>query len=262
MGNGTAVFAAWDFQPSIVIGCVGLLLSELAVLRWRPSRVNVSFVAGVLILAVTLMSPLDPLGDLLFSAHMLQHLLLVLIVPPLLIIGLPVEPVRRFLRFPVAARLERFLGHPLVSWLIGVGVLATWHVPSLYNAALASESVHIVEHLTFLISATIFWWPIFSPLPECRVDLTVALLYFLTAAFANGLIGAVLMVMPPAAYPAYLHPEDPLHLLASVRAIWRVSPAEDKRIGALAMIIGGGVAFMYGAVYMLWLHRNDAPSTT
>jgi cytochrome c oxidase assembly factor CtaG len=261
MSNWAPILHIWDLEPSIIIGCAGLLLADLAALRWRLSRMRAAFTVGVLILAATLMSPLDALGDYLFSAHMFQHLLLILIVPPLLIIGLPVEPMRRFLRFAWAARLERFLSWPLVAWLIGIGTLAAWHLPGLYNAALASESVHVVEHLAFLVSATIFWWPVFAPLPECRMDLTAALVYLLTATFANGLIGALLMAVPPALYPAYLHPEDPLHILDSLMAVWPLTAAEDKRVGAVSMIIGGGIAFMYGAVYMLWLHRDDVPST-
>lgn len=260
MGNWATIVHIWDFEPSIIIGCVGLLLADLTASRGRPARISFVFAAGVLVLAVTLMSPLDALGDYLFSAHMFQHLLLVLIVPPMLIIGLPADPVRRFLRLPWVAHLERFLSWPLVAWLIGIGTLAAWHLPGPYNAALASESVHVVEHLAFLVSATIFWWPVFAPLPECRMDLTAALVYLLTAAFANGLIGAVLMAVPPTLYPAYLHPEDPLHISESLIVVWPLSAAEDKRVGALFMIIGGAIAFMYAAVYMLWLHR-DAPST-
>ncbi len=262
MGSWATVLESWDFEPSIIIGCAGLLLAELAALRWQLTRVSVAFVAGVLVLAVALMSPLDALGDYLFSAHMVQHLLLILIVAPLLIIGLPVDPMRRFLRFPWAARLERFLSWPLVAWIVGIGTLAVWHLPSLYNAALANENVHIVQHLSFLVSATIFWWPIFAQLPECRADLAVALVYLLMAAFANVLIGAVLMVVPPAFYPVYLHSGDPLHILDSLNVVWPLSPAEDKRVGAMAMIISGGIAFMWGTVYMLWLHRNDAPPTS
>jgi cytochrome c oxidase assembly factor CtaG len=262
VNSWAGILRSWDLEPSIVIGCVGLLLGEVAALRWRMSRISAPFVAGVMILAATLMSPLDALGDYLFSAHMVQHLLLTLVVAPLLIIGLPVDPMRRFLRLPWAARVERFLRRPPVAWLIGIGTLVAWHLPVLYNAALASEGVHIVQHLTFLVSATIFWWPIFAPLAECRVDLAAALFYLLAAAFANGLIGAMLMVVPPTFYPAYLHPADPLHILGFLNGVWPVSAVEDKRIGAMIMIVVGGIAFMYGAVYMLWLHRDDDPMTS
>lgn len=262
MSGWASLLRAWDFEPSIVIGCVGLLLADLAALRWRPSRVRASFVIGVLVLAFALMSPLDALSDdYLFSAHMLQHLLLIVIASPFLLAGLPVDPLRRLLRVPWIARVERILGWPPVAWLLGIGTLVAWHVPALYNAALASEDLHIVEHLCFLVSATIFWWPLLAPLPESRTRLGPALAYLVSGGFANALVGLILFAIPVGLYPAYIHPEDPLHVLEMIRGAWGLSAAEDQQFGGVLMVLGGSMAFGYAAFYMLWLHRDDGPST-
>ncbi len=261
MGGWSSVISAWDIEPSIVLGCAGLLLADAAVSGWRVSRVSGWFVLAVLVLAVALMSPLDALSDgYLFSAHMLQHLLLIVVVSPLLLIGLPEAPLRRFLHLRWPARLERILGWAPLAWSLGIVTFACWHVPVLYNAALADENVHILEHLSFLVSAAIFWWPILAPIPECRTSLVPALLYLLAGTFANGLIGLVLLVLPVGFYPAYLHPDDPLHILPLIRGTWGFTPAEDQQFGAVLMIIGGATAFMWATAYMLFLHRNDEPA--
>lgn len=258
MGGGSAILSAWDFAPSIIIGCAGLLLLDLALVRWRISRMSGWYVAGVAALAFALMSPLDELGDeYLFSAHMVQHLFLVLIVPPLLLGGFPETVMRQLLRVPWIASVERTIGAPLVAWLAGIVTLACWHLPVLYNATMTNKGIHIFEHLSFLVTATIFWWPIFAPVQEYRVGLATAFTYLVTGTFANGVIGAVLLALPAGLYPAYLHPADPMHILHFIRDTWGLSPAGDQHLGAVIMIIGGSVAFMYAAFSSIWLHRDE-----
>ncbi len=261
MNGWSSLMSAWDIEPSVILGCVGLLVADAAVQGWRVSRLNGWFVASVLILALALISPLDVLSDgYLFSAHMLQHLLLIVVVPPLMLIGLPEEPLRRLLRVSWVARAERMLRLAPIAWLVGIVTLAAWHVPILYNAALADENIHVLEHLCFLVSATIFWWPIIGPLRECRMGLAAALVYLVVAAFANGAVGVTLLVLPVGLYPAYLNPDDPLHILRLIRTAG-FTAAEDQKFGAILMIIGGSAAFMWSMVYMLWLHRDEGQAT-
>jgi cytochrome c oxidase assembly factor CtaG len=261
--DSAAILSAWDFEPSIIVGCAALLLADLAAVHGRVSRISGWFVAGVLILGVTLMSPLDMLADdYLFSAHMIQHLLLILVVPPFLLLGLPEGPMRRLLRVPWPARLEPILGWPPLAWLVGIVTLACWHLPVLYNAALANENIHILQHLSFLVSATIFWWPVFAPVQECRAKVAPVLTYILTGVFANGVIGTILLAIPVGLYPTYVSPEDPLHILPLIRNTWGLTATEDQRVGAVIMIIGGSVAFMYAAFCTLWLHRDETLLTS
>ncbi len=165
------LLTAWSWDPSVVLGCAALLGGYLAALRLRPPRRAWAFAAGVVILLLALVSPLDPLGDTyLFSAHMFQHLLLELVVPPLLLLGIPADLAQAVVARPSLRRIEDLLGRPVVAWLIGVGMLYLWHVPALYNAALGNENIHAVQHLCFLITATIFWWPALTPLAARRLS--------------------------------------------------------------------------------------------
>ena len=122
----------------MLAGCATLAAAYAWVARPRWTRATLSFAAGVLVLLVTLLSPLELLGSTyLLSAHMVQHLLLTQVAAPLLLIGLPAGLAARAMRQPLFSRLEQFVCRPVVAWLVGVGTLWLWHAPALYNAALA-----------------------------------------------------------------------------------------------------------------------------
>lgn len=240
--------STWHWHPSVLLGCLALLLAYLAARRraggWQGWRVA-AFAAGTATLLLALVSPLDGLGDsYLFSAHMLQHLLLLQIVPPLLLLGLPPAPIERLLRRPALAAAERALGQPLAAWLLGSGAVWAWHLPSLYNAALASEPVHIAEHLCFLATATIFWWPVLAPGGWARLGTLPALLYLFAAAASSSALGILLAATPPGMYPAYLRPADRLGILPLLRDGWGLTPSADQQLGGLLMWIAGGLLYL------------------
>jgi cytochrome c oxidase assembly factor CtaG len=239
-----AILKAWDPDLSVLIGC-GLLLAAY----WLTHRDDLAcatwFVAGVGAMLLALISPLDVIGDeYLFSAHMVQHLLLVLMVPPLLLNGITRRFTHRLLEHNSLRMIENFLGKAVVAWTVGIGSLAIWHVPALFDAALENEYIHIAEHLCFLVSATIFWWPIFGPLPEYRLSPLGTQLYLLAGAIANSLIGIWLTFASVAIYKPYLDPVDSLRLMQLFRSEWGVTPVVDQEVAGLLMWIGGGFVFV------------------
>ncbi len=245
------LLCAWDFDPSIVIGCVALLIAYAIAHRGDFSRAG-WFAAGVAAMFLALVSPLDALSDTyLFSAHMLQHLILVLVAPPLLILGMSPRFARAVLRGPVLGRIERMLGNGEAAWVIGMATLWVWHAPVLYNATLADEGVHIFEHLCFLVSATIFWWPILAPIEESRLSPMPAVLYLATAAVANSVLAILLTFARPGLYPAYVSPADPLAILPMIRDSWGLTPALDQQLGGLLMWIPGGMVFLGAIVWVI-----------
>ena len=251
MTTGGFIFSAWDFDPSIVIGCAALLAAYLVANRGDYSRLS-WFIAGIVVMFLALVSPLDALADnYLFSAHMVQHMLLILVVPPLLILGLPASAVKRALQVTGVAGMERILAQPIIAWTIGVATEWVWHWPPLYNAALASEGVHVVEHLTFLVSATIFWWPIFAPLARCRLAPVAALLYLAAGAVACSLLGILLTFASPGLYPAYLNPNDVFGILGTIRDGWGITPAIDQQLGGLLMWVPGGAVFLIALLVVM-----------
>ncbi|HXR96957.1 MAG TPA: cytochrome c oxidase assembly protein [Terriglobales bacterium] len=219
----------WDVEPGVVIGCLILiaLYGHLTAWRWRWR--GVSFVAGTAIMLLALISPLDILADqYLFSAHMLQHLLLLELAAPLLVLGIPAEPALRWLAVPWLARWERRLRQPMVAWPIGFGTLLVWHVPRLYDWAVASDAVHAAEHVSFVVSAVIFWWPVLAPLATSRLPAHEAVLYLFARLSANLVLGTVIAAAPLGVYAAYAH--APLAQLG-----WGITPLLDQRLGGFLM---------------------------
>lgn len=253
------LLAAWDWQPSVVAGCLGLAAVSWWATRawsWRAAL----FLAGDLILLLALVSPLDALSDTyLFSAHMIQHLLLLEVVPLLLLLGTPPGVFYRLLKWRPAALAERALGRPAVAWCIGAATIWLWHLPPLYNATLANEGIHIVEHLCFLLSATIFWWPIVGP-DSYRPAPWWGLAYLLLGAVANSVLAILLTFAPAGLYPAYLHPDDTLGILPLLRGSLGISPQVDQELGGVIMWIPGGWIYLLAIVgtFARWYSASDA----
>jgi putative membrane protein len=236
---------AWDLEPSVLLGCAGLLGAYALALRGRFTMSTPLFALGVLVLLLALVSPIDTIGDAyLFSAHMLQHLLLVLVVPPLLLLGTPASFFREILSRPLLGRIERALRQPALAWALGTGAVWVWHLPALYNAALANEGVHIIQHVSFLVTATIFWWPVVAPLEEHRMASLGGVGYLFAAALASSALGIILTFAPPGLYPTYLRPIDNLGALPLLRDGWGFTPQVDQQVGGLLMWVPGSLVFL------------------
>jgi putative membrane protein len=250
----------WDWEPSVLLGCTALIAAYVAATRRHPSRRMWPFFAGVAVLLFAQCSPLDALGDTyLFSAHMIQHLLLLLIVPPLLVLGIPAWLAERWLASPRIGGMGRALRQPAVAWLLGIGAMYVWHIPMLYNAALAHVGAHIVEHLCFLVTGVIFWWPVCAPLASARYAPLAALLYLFTAAIAGSALGILLTFASPGLYPAYLNPVDARGFLPLIRGGWGLSPAVDQQLGGLIMWVPGGLVYLCAMIATLarWYGEAD-----
>jgi cytochrome c oxidase assembly factor CtaG len=249
----------WDWYPSVVIGCAGLLVVYLATLRSRWTSRAWYFIAGVVVLLLALVSPLDGLGDTyLFSAHMAQHMLLLLAVPPLLLLGTPRWLEEWIVRQPPLGRIEHILSRPLLAWSIGTGMVWAWHAPGLYNAALANENIHTLEHLCFLVTGTIFWWPCLRPVVEARLAPLTTVVYLFAGGAANCILGLVLTYAPPGLYPAYVHPVDSLGALPLIRDQWGLSPELDQQLGGILMWVLGMLVYL-GAIVGALARWYSAP---
>jgi len=248
----------WDWEPTVLIGCADLLIAYWLCARPLTGRAWL-FGGGVLVLALALLSPLDTLGDTyLFCAHMVQHLLLILVVPPMLLLGVPPQTWTRLLRWAPASRLERRLARPPQSWVLGIGTLWLWHAPVLYDLAVANEGIHVVQHLSFLVTATIFWWPVLTPLARRRLALPPTFAYLIAAAFASGILGVIITFAAPGLYPAYRHPIDSLGILPLIRGQWGVSYALDQQLGGLVMWATGGPIYLLACLWALahWFQES------
>jgi cytochrome c oxidase assembly factor CtaG len=256
------VRATWAWEPSVARGCLVLAAGYLAIVGAKPARRAAAFFAGVVVLFLALNSPLDTLADTyLFSAHMVQHLLLILVVPPLLLLGMPASLGERTRRSPWARSLERPLGNPVVTWSVGIGTMMVWHAPAFYNAALRFQGVHVAQHLSFLIASTIFWWPVLAPADHDRLAPLPAVLYLVAAALASSVVGIIVTFAQVGLYPAYLHPVDRLGLEPLIRDGWGLSPETDQQLGGLMMWIPGGLVYLCAILGVIarWYKTSHEP---
>lgn len=246
----------WNVHPSVAVGLV--LLGGLYALLGgfqAPRRQIASFLGALVVLFLALNGPLHNLSDTyLFSAHMAQHLLLTLVFPPLLLYGTPAWVVRRLLRPRWVMAIARVVTRPLAAALIFSGPIVIWHVPALYEAALRHHNLHIVQHLVFLATAVIMWWPVLSPVPELpRAQHLVQMLYLFLLGIPMSVTGALITLADSVLYPFY----------ATAPRVGGLSPLDDQQIGGLLMwVLGGLMLWIVMTVvwfrYAVWDQRADA----
>ncbi|MGH7521593.1 MAG: cytochrome c oxidase assembly protein [Gemmatimonadales bacterium] len=250
------VWNRWDLHPSVVAGVV--LLGGLYV-YWgglrAPRRHVVSFLGALAVLFVALNGPLHNLSDnYLFSAHMAQHLLLTLVFPPLLLYGCPADVVRPLLRPRWVMALGRVVTRPLIAASLFTAPIVLWHVPALYEAALRNHNIHIVQHLVFLTTAVLMWWPVLSPVPELpRIQHLMQMLYLFLLGIPMSVTGALITLSSSVLYPFY----------GAAPRVGALSPLDDQQIGGLLMwVLGGLMLWIVMTViwfrYSVWDQRSDA----
>ena len=235
----------WDLHPSVVIGLVllGGLYVFLGGLK-APRRHVASFAAALLVLFVSLNGPLHNLSDrYLFSAHMAQHLLLTLLFPPLLLYGSPAWIVRPILGVRGVMPVARVLTRPVIAAAVFTAPIVLWHVPLFYEAALRNHNLHILQHLVFLTTAVIMWWPVLSPVPELpRIPYPGQMLYLFLLGLPMSITGALITLSETVLYPFYA--EAP-------RLALGLDVLADQQIGGLLMWVVGALA-LWGAMTAVW----------
>jgi len=229
--------ADWSFEPGVVIALVSMSAAYgIGLRRFRPrtlwdeqvvaAREVIAFGSGVFLLVVALISPLDTLSGYMFSAHMMQHMLLLYIVPPLLLVGLPAWLLRPALQVRGVKKSLELLTGPIPAIILFNGVLIVWHMPGAWDAALLNPSVHALEHICMLGAGLVAWWPIFSPLPEVpRMSYPAQMLYLFIQSLVPAIVGAFMTFSSIVIYPVYV--ETP--------KIWGLTPLVDQQIAGLLM---------------------------
>jgi putative membrane protein len=178
----------------------------------------------------------------LFSAHMVQHLLLTILMPPLLLVGVPGWMLRPALASRPVAILARALTRPKVCFAAFQVAIAAWHLPVLYNQAMASHEIHIVQHLCFMVTSVLLWWPILSQLPELpRLSYPMQMLYLFLATLPMAVVAVYITYSQKILYPAY----------SAAPRILGLSPMQDQLLGGLIMWIPGGLIF-FGVITVIF----------
>lgn len=251
----------WTFYPSVLIG-FGLWTTAYVVVTgygrvrsgWgKPPTLlqRVAFHVGTLVGLIALISPLDELGDeYLFSAHMVQHLLLMFVTAPLWLVGTPGWLIDLMIPAPLK-KLARWITSPLPAFAVFTGVMLVWHIPSLYNLAQHNEAIHIFEHLTFIGSALIGWWLVAASESDSITLPTppVRMLYLFLLAIPMTALSAILTFASAPLYSFYI--EAP--------RLFGLSVLEDQRLGGLLMWIPAHMVLFlaFGITFQKWLVSEE-----
>jgi cytochrome c oxidase assembly factor CtaG/cytochrome c2 len=253
---------AWSFEPWILIALglsillygLGLyrLYREVGAERVLDRRRGAAFAVGMLMVFIALCSPIDTVGSELFSVHMLQHILLMMVAPPLLVWSRPAiafvwafsPPWRRRIgRAWTGAGLDHvagFLMHPAVVFVLFCGSFVFWHLPRSYAWGLHSEFIHSLEHLSFFLPALAFWTIIIEPSGRRRLDYAATLLYLVVTVVLSDMPGALMVVAPRPLYPEH----------AAGAAAWGLTPMQDQQLAGLIMWIPAGAIYIVAAIWL------------
>ncbi len=264
--TGSFAWGAFSVHPSTVIGTVLFTAAYLwavgpARVRWGLSPVAAepwriwSFLTGSALLLATLNGPLHDLADdYLFSAHMVQHLVLTLIIPPLWLVGIPDWLVRAALRVRGVRPVARALTHPLIAFGAYNIVIVLWHMPVFYESALEHHNLHILEHLMFIATAVMLWWPAVDPAPELsRMGPPMRLFYLFAVGIPMSVVAALITMSDDVLYPWYaVQPRIP--------GILNMTPLDDQRLGGLMMWVPGGFSWWVAIsiIFFRWARREEA----
>lgn len=246
----------WALHPSVLIG-TGILgalyVWGIGPLRRRhgwgppvPAWRVACFMAGLVVLLGSLNGPIHDLSDYyLFSVHMVQHLLLTLVLPPLLLAGTPGWLLSPLLRYPGVRRAARIVTHPVAAGALFTITLAAWHTVPLYDLMMRDHDVHVFTHLLFMIAAVIMWWPVMSPVPELPpLGLGLRMLYLFVVGIPMQLVASIITFADSVLYEWY----------AAAPRTWGLSPLDDQKLGGLLMWVPGNL-YLFGAiavVFFIW----------
>jgi putative membrane protein len=247
----------WSVHPSTVIGL--LVLAAIYIIRAAQAGPDeslsgarkLSFFASLFVIFASLNGPIHDLSDnYLFSGHMVQHLLLTMLMPPLMLYGVAGWMLRPLLRNRVIRAIATRVTRPMACFIIFNVVIAAWHIPALYNAAMENHDVHILEHLMFMAAAVLMWWPLTSQLPELpRLPYPGQMLYCFLMTLPMSVVAIYIVMADSILYPFY----------SSAPRIMKLSPMEDQLLGGLIMWVPGGILFMIimTVVFFKWASRGE-----
>lgn len=251
----------WNWDPyTLVGGCllIGLYLFAVGSYRTRNHLAapysfsqTIWFILGIIIILLGQISPLDSLSDnYLLSAHMLQHMLFTVVAPPLLLLGTPGWLLAPILKKPFWKRIGLIFTNPFFAFLVFNINFLIWHFPAAYELTLNNELIHFIEHMTFISTALLFWWPILSPVSDLpRLSYPFQVLYIFAAAIPSTVLGALIVFSPTILYSTY----------ENAPSIYGFDPATDQQVAGVIMAAAENMIYLLflTIIFFRWLGHEE-----
>ncbi len=251
----------WTLDPTLVLGLIALGVGYWLLIgplrrryHWADEvdpRQPALFIIGMVLVIVALISPLDAISDeYLFSAHMIQHMLLAVVIPPLWVLSLPRWGIEALLRVRGVWPVARFFTNPIIAFALFNADLWIWHAPALYDATLVNLQLHIAEHFSYLVLGVLFWLPVLSPAPALRqLSQGASLLYLFVACQPMVALGALLTFSSAPLYQPYV----------IAPRLWGSTPLGDQQLGGLIMWLPSTIPYLVAlsAIFFSWVSEQD-----
>ncbi len=255
------LWRAWSFEPGVIlplavttvlyVSGISRILRRSTYARPVVTREMFFFVTGFVVLTLALVSPVHRAGSSLFSAHMIQHELLMAVAAPLLVLGKPMAafmwglPER--MRRPVS-RVFSLSIPPLAAFLLHAAAIWVWHAPRLYDASVNNEFAHIAQHSSFLGSALLFWWSLFHSRSRKGSE-GAAIIYLFLTGIHTTLLGALIALSSAPFYSVYTD---------ATTTSWGLTAIEDQQLGGIIMWVPAGMVYLGAALYLMlrWINQS------
>lgn len=263
-----SIYSFWHFDPIIMAFLAMLSAVYLFITDFHPGKQSYYFFGGILLIIFCVASPFHYLAEnYLFSAHMLLHVILVLIVAPLMVLGIPAEnKLKKDLLF-LSEKLSRM---PFLGWFTGVGIMWFWHIPYIFNQMFSMQNrsdigAHLMSglmyvHLLSLVLAGVFFcWPVINPYKNTRMYTPVSVLYLSTACMFCTILGLMITFGPVGLYTHYSNIMDGNGFLPLIRNEWKISPQSDQQIAGLIMWVPCCILYLSASMILLlkWFWSDE-----
>jgi putative membrane protein len=254
-------YLQWSLPPLVLAGLalpvalysIGMYGTSKQRPSLLPDRMHIAaFFAGIVFVFIALCSPVETLGDTIFSMHMVQHVILMMVAPPLLVWSYPWpmfcaafspdwrQQIAQAWTFTRLDRLAAFIMHPVVVWILFCGSFVFWHLPFPYDLGLNYELAHLLEHASFFFTALAFWTLIIEPSGQRRLGYAATLLYLVVTVIISDMPGALMVLSPRPLYPIH----------AAGAESWGLSLMQDQQLAGLIMWIPAGAIYIAAAIWL------------
>jgi len=252
----------WNWWSPVWLVVVVIAIAYGRIFGWKSAARTAWLTTGLAVLVFAFVSPLGVLADgFLFSAHMIQHLLLLLVVPLCLVLSLPMPESGAWPRFSATGGLRQRLSKPAFGWLLGLGAMWFWHVPAFCNAATESYGLGVLRSASFLLAGIVFWWPIYSPSKVSRLPAGNAVVYLFSACLGCTLLGIYITFTTITVCPAFVSPEQRLAMMIALNDAGMTSSV-DQQLGGLLMWVPPCSLYILAILSVLcrWYSPENVPS--
>ena len=253
-----SLFSYWHFDPGILLFLTGICFFYLFTTNFKLTTKALYFVAAIGMIILCMASPLHFLGEnYLFSAHMLSHVLILLIAGPLIVASIPKE--NRFKK-SLLFFSKKIVRTPVLAWLCGVVMMWFWHIPAVFNRLFEmnqSKGIHFMSGIMYLhfasllLAGIIFSWPIINPYKTYRLRALAGVLYLSTACVFCSLLGLVITFSHPGTYTHYINITDHFGFLPMIRNGWNISAAADQQMAGLIMWVPCCFIYLSASMFLL-----------